>query len=227
MDSERSHTAHYTNVCRKTYTNETGTDSREVPAPLTNTTLTYINPLPRGAKVPEDQKISKNWRPQKRERGKQIPKKRDWALSRDATFWYFFCDFSGRSPDSTHASYPLTLHSASVPSVLLCSQPVNKNQESSRPYLRFVHTSAPASAVPELRSRQAFGFTLPRSVVFLRSLPRSSPPSSPVASDYDTHSGTYPSRTAPSGSCSQTAPRSGRRPSPLKHPGSHHTPDAP
>ena len=134
-DSERSHTAHYTNVCRKTYTNETGTDSREAPAPLTNTTLTYINPLPRGAKVPEEQKISKNWRPQKRERGKQIPKKRDWALSRDATFWYFFCDFSGRSPDSTHASYPLTLHSASVPSVPLCFFPPANTDIPSRPCL--------------------------------------------------------------------------------------------
>ena len=43
---------------------------------------------------------------------------------------------------------------------------------------------------------------------------------------YDTHSGRHPNKTSPSGSYSQTAPRSEHTPSPLKHPGSHHTPDA-
>ena len=50
---------------------------------------------------------------------------------------------------------------------------------------------------------------------------------SPSSWHYDTHSGRHPNKTSPSGSYSQTAPRSEHTPSPLKHPGSHHTPDAP
>ena len=41
--------------------------------------------------------------------------------------------FGGSLPDSTHASYSLTLHSASVPSVSLCSHPARKNQGSQSP----------------------------------------------------------------------------------------------
>ena len=64
-------------------------------------------------------------------------------------------------PDYTHASYSLTLHSASVPSVPLCSHPARKNQgsQSPMPHIRLRFSSA--SAVSVHRSRHAFGVTLP------------------------------------------------------------------
>ena len=66
-------------------------------------------------------------------------------------------------PDSTHASYSLTLHSASVPSVPLCSHPARKNQGSQSPMPR----RASASAVWFTRSEHAFGIFLTR--CFLKS----------------------------------------------------------
>ena len=41
----------------------------------------YINPRPRGAKVPRIFKNLKNRRPYKREQDKRVKEKRDWALS--------------------------------------------------------------------------------------------------------------------------------------------------
>ena len=83
--------------------------------------------------------------------------------------------------------------------------------------------SSPASN-PHGFSAGCHQASVPSSLTASRSL-TSSP--SRAAAHYDTHSGRHPNKTSPSGSYSQTAPRSEHTPSPLKHPGSHHTPDAP
>ena len=122
--------------------------------------------------------------------------------------------FGGSLPDYTHASYSLTLHSASVPSAPLCLLQPRKNQTNKSP-----------ASNPHGFSAGCHQASVTSSLTASRSL--ASSPSSPSSWHYDTHSGRHPNKTSPSGSYSQTAPRSEHTPSPLKHPGSHHTPDAP
>ena len=94
---------------------------------------------------------------------------------------------------------------------------------------RSVTTTPQKPGLSVAHASQSFGIgclvcSVTSSLTASRSL-ASSP--SPSSWHYDTHSGRHPNKTSPSGSYSQTAPRSEHTPSPLKHPGSHHTPDAP